>query len=317
MKTVISAALAVLLTGSSAAQDYPTRTIRVITNVSAGGTYDIFIRALASELHKRGGKPVIVEPRPGGNFLIGGRACAEAPADGYSICALSQESLYADLLNHTVPYDPRRDFVPITNLFFNTQALVVNSALGVKTLEQLAVLAKARPKTLAYLAPALPQRLFIERFNRDYGTDLVNVPFRGGGEAVNSILSGTTSVAFFGAANFLPYVQEGRLVALAVDGERRSPLYPNVPSLAELGFREKLPRNYLGLVAPAATPQSIVEWLHQGIVEIINDPAFRQPHLVERGLEPIADSPSHFAAALKADRAEYDRFLREAGFQPQ
>src|SRR5262249_8643473 len=146
---------------------------------------------------------VIVEPRPGGNGLIGGRACAEANPDGYTICAFSPETLYSDLFNRTVPYSAERDFVPITNLFFNTQALVVNSTLGVSTLDELASLAKAKPNTLAYMAPALPQQAFMEEFKRKHGTDLIIVPFKGGSEGVTSLLSGSVPIAFFGAANFL------------------------------------------------------------------------------------------------------------------
>jgi tripartite-type tricarboxylate transporter receptor subunit TctC len=300
---------------SAAAQNFPTRTIRVITAVSAGGTYDVFVRTLAAELHKRGGQPVIVEPRPGANEMIGGRACAEAAPDGYTICALSPESLYPELFNRTVPYNSQRDFVPITNLFFNTQALVVNSTLGVSTLEELASLVKAKPNKLAYTAPALPQQAFMEAFNRKYGTDLINVPFRGGAEGVNNLLSGVVPIAFFGAANFLPYVQAGKVVALAVDSETRSPLYPNVPTLKELGYRVDLPRNYLGLVVPAGTPESVIEWVRNMTAEIMSDADFRKINLLNRGLEPIADSSASFREFLAKDRARFETVVRETGFQ--
>jgi tripartite-type tricarboxylate transporter receptor subunit TctC len=181
----------------AAAQDYPTRPIRTITSVGAGGTGDIFIRALGQELHRRLGQPLIVEPRTGGNFTIAGRVCAEAAPDGYTICMLTGETLnYNRFLFKQIPYDPDKDFVPITNLFFNTQALVVSAEFGVTTLDELAALAKAKPKTLSYFAPSIPLQLFMENFNKERGTDLVRVPFRGGGEATAGILSGTTPVAF-------------------------------------------------------------------------------------------------------------------------
>jgi tripartite-type tricarboxylate transporter receptor subunit TctC len=152
---------ATLWTHKSIARDYPTRPIRVITNVGSGGTADIFIRALGEELHRRWGEPLIVDPRPGGNFIIAGRACAESPPDGHTVCLLSGETLnYNQFLNKRLPYDAQKDFAPITNLFFNTQALVINAALGVKSLDELAALARAQPRTLAYVAPSLPHALF-------------------------------------------------------------------------------------------------------------------------------------------------------------
>ena len=218
-----------LLLPQAAAQSFPTRTVKIIENVAPGGTFDIFIRALAIELHKRLGQPFIVEPRPGGNFMIAGRACAESPPDGYTLCAVSGETLvYADFLYKSVGYDAKRDLAPVTNLFFNTQVLVAHQSLGIKSLAELPSAAKNKP--LAFVAPAVAQRIFLQRFNKQHGIDIVNVPFRGGGEALTGLLSGTTQIAFFGGANFAPLISEGKLIGLAVDGPKRSPLFPHVPT---------------------------------------------------------------------------------------
>src|SRR5262249_9922268 len=139
------------------AQDYPTRPIRVLTATSAGGTSDIFMRVVGEEIQKRWGQPIVVENRPGGGMTIGGRACAEAPNDGYTICILPVETLsYNQFLFKKLPYDPEKDFEPITNPFFNTQGLVASSALNVTTLEALAAYSKAKPGTLSYTAPSVP-----------------------------------------------------------------------------------------------------------------------------------------------------------------
>ena len=300
------------------AQDYPARPIRVITNVGSGGTADIFIRALGEGLHRRWGQPLIVDPRPGGNFIIAGRACAEAAPDGYTICLLSGETLnYNQFLYQRLPYDSQKDFAPVTNLFFNTQALVVNAALNVKSLDELAALAMARPKTLAYVAPSLPHALFFEHFNRERGTDLVRVPFRGGGEAVTGILSRATPVAFFGLANFLGYLREGTMIGLALDGAARFPLFPDIPTLAELGYRGNLTRVYFGLVAPAGTARAIIERLRDEVARVMNEPDFRAKQLIERALEPIADTPEEFARFLNEDRLVSERVVKEAGMTPQ
>jgi tripartite-type tricarboxylate transporter receptor subunit TctC len=305
-----------LSNGAISAPRYPTRTVRILTNSSVGGTYDIFARALALELSKRWGQAVIVEPRPGGNFMIAGRACADAVADGYTLCALSGETLvYSEFLYKNVPYDPRKDFAPVTNLFFNTQALVANADLGVKSLKALITLGKIKP--LAFSAPAVGQRLFMERLIRDNGLNIVSIPFSGGGDAIAALLNGSTPILFSGGVNFPPLIRAGKIVGLAVDSPQRSPLFPDVPTLAEQGYPEKLNRNYLGLVVPAATPQPLIARLHDSIVAIMNDPVFRQHQMIDRALEPATDTPQEFAQFLDRDRTSFEQILRDAKIEPQ
>jgi tripartite-type tricarboxylate transporter receptor subunit TctC len=286
--------------------------------VGPGGTADIFLRVLGEELNRRWGQPIVVEPRPGGNFVIGGRACAEAPADGYTLCMLSGETLaYNMFIFKTLPYNPEKDFVPITNFFFTTTAVVVNATLNVKTLDELAALAKAKPKTLAYVAPSIPQRVFFEKFNRDRGTDLVGIPFRGGAEAVAGVLSGSTPIAFFGLASFLPHLRDGKMNGLLIDATARSPLVPDIATLAEVGYRDNLTRVYYGLVAPAAVPRSIVHRVRNAIADIMSMPVFRQRNLIDRALEPIANTPEEFAGFLRQDRLISEQVVKEAGLEPQ
>ncbi len=314
----IAAVLTIAGIASAGAQDYPSRPIRVITNVSAGGTADVFIRALGQVLHERLGQPLIVEPRPGGNFTIGARACADSAPDGYTICLLSGNALsYNEFVLKKMPYDPHKDFALISNMFFNTQAMVANSQLKVKNLNELAALAKAKPKTLSYFAPSVPLYLFMEHFNKERGTDLIRVPFRGGGQATAAILSGTTPVAFFGLANFIPHLKSGKVVGLALDSAERSPLFPDIPTLSELGYRGDLTRVYFGLVAPAGMPEAMIARLQTEIAKIMKEPKFRERNLIARGLEPIADTPAEFARFLEKDRALAKRIVKEAGLQPK
>ncbi len=210
-----------------------------------------------------------------------------------------------------------KDFAPITNLLFFTTALVVNASLNVKTLDELTALAKAKPKTLAFVAPSMHQRLFFDRFNKERGTDLVGVPFKGGGDAIAGILSGSTPVAFFGLASFLPYLKDRTMVALAVDSDGRSPLVPDVPTMAELGYRENLSRVYYGLVAPAGVPKPIVDRLQSEVAAIMAEPEFRKKLVLDRALEPVANSPEEFAKFLEKDRIVSARNVSEAGLTPQ
>ena len=312
-----TAALIGIHAGTGNAQSFPTRPVKFITDVGTGGTYDIFARALAQELNKQWGVGVIVEPRPGGNAVIGNRACAEASPDGYTLCILSNQGLVAnEFLYKTLPYS-RRSFSPIMNLFYNTQVVVVSGSLGVNSLEELAELARKKPGTLNYVVPGIFQRVFFDRFNKKYGTDLVAIPFKGGGDVLTGILSGVTPIAFIGGANFAPYVSEGKMVALAVDADERSPLFPKAPTLAELGYKDNASRTYLAMVAPAGTSQQIIDKVHDDVARIMNDPDFRKRHLIERGLAPIVDTPAQFAQFLDRDRATTGALVKEAGVEPQ
>ena len=238
------------------AQLYPTKPVRIITANSAGGTSDIFVRALGDELQKRWGQPVIIENRSGGGMNIAGRACADAANDGYTICILPNETLTLNQLTYKpIPFDPAKDSDPITNAFINTQVLVVSAGLGVSSLDELAELSRSKPGTLSYSALAIPMQITMERWKQKTGADLVSVPSRGGGDIVTGLLTGTTPVAIVGLPNFITHIRSGTVKALAVDSDGRSSLFPDVPTLNELGFPNLAPV-YFGFVAPAGTAQT-------------------------------------------------------------
>jgi tripartite-type tricarboxylate transporter receptor subunit TctC len=302
----------------AAAQDYPTRPVKAIVAVGAGGTGDIVMRVLGEELHRRWGQPIVVENRPGGASNIGARACADAPPDGYTICIMPGEPLaYNQFLYKKLSFDPSKDFELITNVFFNTQALVVNASLNVSTVDELVALSRAKAGTLSYTAPSLPLALYLEKLKRERGADWVGIPFRGGGDTTNAVLSGSTPIAFLGMQNFISHLQAGTMRGLAVDGAQRSPLFPDIPTLAELGYRGNLTRVYFGLVAPAGTPKPIIDKIREDVARIGNDPAFRKKQLIDRALEPILNTPEGFARFREEDRAASERVVKEAGLQPQ
>jgi tripartite-type tricarboxylate transporter receptor subunit TctC len=322
MKESAASVAVLLLVGAAsapiAAQDYPSRPVRAITALVPGGLSDVFMRVAGEEFQKQLGQPIVVENRPGGSLNIGGRACAEAPPDGYTICILPVETLsYNKFLFKKLAFDPEKDFAPITNLFFVTQVLAVNAAMKVRTLDELAALSKAKPGTLSYVAPSVPLSLFMDKFKQSSGADMVKVPYRGGGDAVNGILSGATPIAFLGLANVISHLRAGTMTALAIDSEHRSPLLPDVPTLRELGYRGDITQVYFGLVAPAGTPAPIIARLNQEFVRIGTMPAFRSKNMVDLGLEPILDQPDDFARYLKENRVVAERIVKEAGLEPQ
>jgi hypothetical protein len=198
------------LCAPSPAQDYPARTIRVIIPLGPGGGGDVFTRALADELQKALRQPVVVENRAGGALNIGTRACVEAAPDGYTICVLSSEPvIYNQFLFKSLPFDPEKDLQPISNLFFNTLALVANNSLKVKTIAEPVTVSKARPGTLSYGTFSFPLAHFMEKLKKETGADIVRVPFRGSSEVVNAVLSGSTPVAILALSN----IQHGAAAA--------------------------------------------------------------------------------------------------------
>jgi tripartite-type tricarboxylate transporter receptor subunit TctC len=319
MVTRVILAVAALLAACapSAAQDFPTRAVRIIIPLGPGGGGDVFTRALANELQKAWGQPVLVENRPGGGLNIGTHACADAVADGYTICMLSSEPIvYSQYLYKKIPYDPEKDFAPIANLFFNTLALVANRSLNVKTLPELIALAKARPGTLSYATFSFPLATFMEKLKRETGADLVRVPFRGGGEVVTALLSGSTPVALLALSNMIPQVQSGRIVALAVNAKARSPLIPDVPTFTE-AYGEDYAQTWFGLFAPAGTPAPILAKIAADVSRIVDEPAFRRRMFVERAVEPAHERLADFARFIVEDRKVAARIVAESGVQPE
>jgi tripartite-type tricarboxylate transporter receptor subunit TctC len=318
-KSVFAAAsLALALIAPAAAQDFPTRPIKAITTTSAGGLSDLFMRALGEELHKRFGQPLIIENRPGGAMNVGTRACTEAPPDGYTICITNADAVvYNQFLFKKLPFDPETQLQPITNLFHLIHMLVVNSDLKVKDVAELVALSKAKPGTLSYLAPGAPMVLYMERLKREQGADWVRVPFRGGGEAVNSILSGTTPIALFGEGNVIGHIRAGRMTPLVMMNNIRSPNFPDVPLLKDTGYDGPPSRSWYGLFAPAGAPKPIVDKLAKAVAEIVNEPGFRDRHLSARSLVSAVNSPEAFAEEIKRDRAVAQQVVKDAGFEPQ
>lgn len=300
---------------SAPAQTYPERPIRVVVGTGAGGVGDIMIRAIGEHTSKTLGQPLVIENRVGGAFNIPAKACAEARPDGYTICLLPGEPVtYNEYMFKNIGFDPRKDFKPITNIFFFTQAFAANVSLGAKSVEQLVQHSKDKPGTLSYSAPGLSHAQYIEHLKKTEGADLVRVPFKGGGDAVSGLLSNTTPVVFLGLGNVMAYIDAGTVVPFAVDGEKRSPLLPNTPTLRELGYKGDITRSYMGLFAPAGTPDSVITTIHKAVVDVVNDPKFQAQH-VKRAVEFVGNTPEEFAAFIAKDREAAERVVDAAGMR--
>jgi tripartite-type tricarboxylate transporter receptor subunit TctC len=312
------AALAVALTATAApAQDYPSRPIHVLTTSSAGGLSDIFMRVLGEELHKSLGQPLIIENRPGGLGNIGARACTEAQPDGYTICIINADPLvYNQFLFKKLPFDPEK-LSPIVNLFHLIQVLVVNSDLKVKSVDELIALSKAKPGTLNYLTAALPLAVYMDYLTREKGADWVRVPFKGGGEATNAILSGSTPIGLIGLGNVLAQINAGKMTPLALGNNIRSTQLPDVPTLADLGYKGAPSRTWYGLFAPAGTPAAIIDKLNAEVTRVVSDKAFQEKFIISRSMVPALNTPAQFAADIKADREVAKQVVKESGVEAQ
>jgi tripartite-type tricarboxylate transporter receptor subunit TctC len=312
-------ALAALVAASlpAAAQNYSTRPIRAIASQGPGGLSDLFMRALGDQLGPALGTSIVVEDRVGAEGTIGAKACAEAAPDGYTICILPGETITINpIIQKNADFDPAKSLVPITKPYYLTQVFAVNASLHVKSFPELEALAKAKPGTLNYMAPSLSKVAFMEEFNKKNGTDIVRVPFKGGGDAVNSMLTGTTQIAIFGIGNLVSFIRDGKIVALAIDGDVRSPLAPDIPTFKEVGYNEHIAATFFGIFAPTGTPQPILDKLATAIAAIGSKPDFQQRFLISRGLTPVFDTPEQFAKDLVTDRAEGLAVVKASGLYP-
>jgi tripartite-type tricarboxylate transporter receptor subunit TctC len=315
---LLSATLGAAAAQTALAQDWPARPVKAITTTSAGGLSDIFMRALGEELRQKWGQPLIIENRPGGAMNLGTRACADSTPDGYTICITNADAiLYNQFLYKKLPFDPDTSVVPITNAFHLIHMLVVNSNLGVKSIDELCALSKAKPGTLSYLAPGAPMVLYMETLKKEKGCDWVRVPFRGGGEAVNAILGGSTPIGLFGEGNVVGNIRGGQMTPLVMLNNIKSPNFPDVPLFADVGYHGPPSRSWYGIFAPAGTPKPVIDRVSKDIGEVINKPEFSDRHLRARSLVPAANTPEQFADDIKRERVIAEKVVKDAGFEPQ
>ncbi|HXD46974.1 MAG TPA: tripartite tricarboxylate transporter substrate binding protein, partial [Pseudolabrys sp.] len=238
--------------------------------------------------------------------------------DGYTFCVIEGDALfYNQYLYKNLTYDPNHALEPVVNLFSIIQALVVNSDLKVQSVGDLVALSKAKKGTLSYLTASLPLVVYMEHLKKADGADWVRVPFRGGGEATNAVLSGSTPIALIGIGNVVGHIKAGKMTPLVLGNNIRSPQLPNVPTLADLGYKGPPSRSWYGLFAPGGTPRAIVDKINGEVRAIASDKEFQEKYLFSRGLVPALNTPDQFAAEIEAGRATAHGIVKDAGMQAQ
>jgi len=314
----VRTALAVLLVvaGTAAAQSpYPSKPIRFVVPFPAGGPLDITARALGQDLAKDWGQPVIVDNRPGAGGNIGADFVAKSAPDGYTILmgAVSTHAINVTLYAK-LPYDPVKDFAPITLVTSVPNVLVVHPSLPVKNVKELIALAKARPGELNFASGSTGSagHLAGELFKSMAGVNMVHIPYKGAAPAVMDLLAGHVSLMFDNLASALPNIKAGRVRALAVTTLKRSPVLPQLPTINESGLRGFDVSTWFGVFAPGGTPPEIVAKLNAGIVRILQTPGMRE-RLAALGAEPVGDKPEEFSAFVKAEILKYARVIKASG----
>jgi tripartite-type tricarboxylate transporter receptor subunit TctC len=295
------------------AQPFPTKPIRLIAS-GVGGGGDFTARLIATDLSPRFGQQIIVDNRPGG--LIPGEIVAKAAPDGYTLMLAGIVIWLSPFMRSTMPFDPVRDFAPVTLAVTVPNVLVVHPGLGVKSVAALIALAKKKPGALNYATSGTGNSNHIagELFKAMAGVDLVRVNYRGAALAMNDLLSGRVEVMFATTAAAKAHVASGKLIALAVTTPQPSALMPGLPTVAASGLPGYQSASTLGVFAPAATPGPIVSLLNREIVQVLDAPVAKD-HLFKAGIEVVASSPAEFAAAIKADMARSGKVIKQAGIR--
>jgi len=300
-----AAATVLLLLGlaAPARADYPDKTIRMIVSIAAGSVTDVIMRAAANELTARLGQPIVIENRGGAAGIPAGQACAQAAPDGYTICVIFHNTLsFNPVMFSNLPYDADKDFALITRLFFLIESLAVTPSLPVKSVAELKALAQAKSRPLNYgtLGAGSAPELFLTWLNNEWKSQIVGVPYRGGGPIAQALAAGDIEIGSVGLGNFLALAQAGKLRLLAVASPKRSPLVPDVPTFEEAGISYKW-RGWWGLAAPKGTPQPILDRLGAEFVKLFSDPKF-VTFLDNQAVVAAPTSPGEFAAFVREDR---------------
>ena len=300
------------------AQNYPVKTVRLISPFPPGGSVDVVGRLLAAKLTENLGKQVIVDNRSGASGIIGTELVAKAPPDGYTLLINTLPLVTNQFLMVRVPYDPIRDFEPISMVTSSPSLVTVHPSMPVRSIKQLIALARSKPGQLNYSAAGVGTNPHIagELFNLLAGVNILAVQFKGGGPADVAAISGEVAATFGNISQEIGYVKAGRLRALAVTSTTRSPALPDLPTVAEAGVPGYEFLTWHGILAPKGTPKPIVNLLNEQLKKILTAPG-EAKLWQERGLDVIASSPEEFASRLANEQKKWGDVIRKRGIKPE
>ena len=315
---VIFLASAIVVASNAAAQtNFPTKPVRIIVGFPPGGPSDIVARLLGQKLTEALGKSVVVENVPGAAGNIGADRVAKAAPDGYTLGLPNEAQIVINPSLYKLPYDPVKDFAPITQVVVSAQMLVVHPSLPAKNVRELVALAKARPGELTFASGGSGNQVHLagELLKSMAGIDISHIPYKGVALAIPDLLGGRVTMMFSSISVGLPLVRGGKLRALAVTSLRRSPTVPEVPTMDESGFRGFETTSWFGLLAPAATPATIVRKVHLETVKVLALADVRAK-FADLGMDVIGNSPDEFATAIRSELPKWAKLIKESGIKP-
>jgi len=300
---------------STTAQGFPSKPVKFVVPFSPGGLSDTVARLIGQQLSSTWGHQVVVDNRPGASGIIASELVAKSPADGYTLLFADPQHLAINPAMHTkLPYDPIRDFAPVTLAAYGPLFLVAHPAVAADSLPELIRLAKANPGRLAYgsAGSGSIHHLTMESLKAALGLDIVHVPYKGAAQAVPALVSGQVALTFSALPSLAPQVKAGKAKFLAVSTGRRSPLAPEVPTIAELAVPGFDFAGQIGIVAPAATPRDVIARLNTDIATVLRQAAI-VAKMAGLGIDPVGNSPEEFAAIIRADTEKYARAVKLSG----
>ena len=309
--------LACLAAGAAGAQEYPTRLIRIDDAQAPSSGPDLAARTLGQKLTESWGQPVIVENRPGANGIIGGDIVAKSKPDGYTLLlAVPSAVTVNQFVYKKMPYDPVRDFAPVTQIATNTFGVVVTRTLPVNSVKSLVALAKARPGDLIYASAGVGNLTHLagELFAQAAGVKMLHVPYKGTTPAQVDVISGQAALMFVSMRGIAEQVEAGKVRLIATMGEKRDAAFPKYPTLVESGYRGLVVIGWNGLLAPAGTPPDIVSKLSREIGRHLSVPEFRD-RMASLGADPSPSTPEAFSAFIRAEAAKWQKVIRAIGLE--
>ena len=314
MLRTLLAAIALITTGFVSAQTYPTRQVRVVVPFPPGGTSDILARTIGARLSAPLGQPVVIENRPGAGGNIAADHVAKSPPDGYTLIMGTSSLAISQSLYKKLTYDLVQDFAPITQAVNYTNLLVVHPSAGVKSVDELLKLARAKPGSLSYgtAGNGTPPHMTGELFKAYTSVNIVHIPYKGGAPAIADLIAGQIPMMFDNVPPLLPHVRAGKIQALAVTSLARIAVLPDVPTLHELGLKDFDAVGWNGLLAPAGTSREIVARLNTEVVRVLRIPEVRD-QLTSQGADIVGNSPEQFAAWIRAEVKKWAEVVKTSG----
>ncbi len=310
------AAALVALADPAVAQTYPAKTVRLVVPYPPGGTADTIGRAVGQKLSELWGQPIVVDNRPGAATAIGAELVARSAPDGYTLLVAANQTLAINQnLFRKLGYDPARDFALVRGLAAAKHILIVHASVPARSLAELISYVKANENKLSYgsIGNASPSHLNMELFKNMAGLSIVHVPYKGGAPAMTDIVGGHVQMMLINIWISLPHIKAGRLKAIAIASDVRSPLMPDMPTFAEGGLAGFESNTWWGLVAPASTARPIVNRISADAAAVVNLPEIRDQKLAGEGLDPFALDPEQFARLVKRDTEKFARLIRQTG----